>query len=72
VRIEASLERRDGLDGVVGAQPLPFAARHHRDADQLAQAREHLSMPEGGVAPEIATLSDQPVGVAGVLEPQQV
>src|SRR5207249_11809828 len=64
-RIEAGVEHRDGPDS-------SFASRRRRSSDEPAQSLEHPPLPQGRVASQVAAVPDQPVGIADVLEAQQV
>jgi hypothetical protein len=71
-RIQADVDGQSRLDVMVRAAPPAAAARRRRSPDEPAQTFEHPAMPQLGIASQIATLTDQSIGVAHVLEAQQV
>src|SRR5262249_4408254 len=71
-RLTAHAVRRDGLEGTAGPMPPPLAPGGLEGAEQQVQPFEHAPVPERGMAADVATLPDQPVGVTNVLHPQAV
>src|SRR6266446_7245843 len=70
-RFEANIEGRDGLHGGYRPDPAPFTSCR-RGPYQPAHPLEHPRMPQGRVASQVTAFADQPIGVANVLNPQQV
>src|SRR5262249_22641033 len=71
-RVEASVERRDRLDGAVRPDPSPFTSPGRRGADGGEEPIQHPAMPQSRVGSEVAAVSDQPVSVSNILDPQQI
>ena len=71
-RIQADVDGQGWLDLVVRTVSPTAAARRRGSPDEPAEPFEHPAMPQIGIASQIAALTDQAVGVADVLEAQQV
>jgi hypothetical protein len=63
-RVEPDVQNIDGLGR---SDPESFTACALRGAEELAQTLQHPSLPERRLTAQVATVSDQPVGVPNVL-----